>query len=222
MKIMKCWRAGFAALAVCIFALSTLTAAHAGGHGVRHRAHRRRAHSDPATEIEKIIGRELERSIAGTEGTDEDPLLLPWLKGIGAQVAAPSPRHNVDYSFQILGNDIANAITLPGAYIFVTRGMLDEVSSDDELATIMAHECGHVAERHAQKQIGENVAFLAFLSILHEPKYDTLRTVATVGNVLLTLAVSRSDEAQADHDGIKFAYQAGYDPRGLVQFFPEF
>ena len=178
--------------------------------------------SDIGTELEKIVGRQLASSLRREQGTDEDPLLLPWIREMGARVSAPSPRRNVAYTFDILGTDVANAFSLPGGYIFVTRGMLDVVESDDELATILAHESGHVAERHAQKQIGENLAFLGLMTALNGAKYDKLRTGATILNVLVTLARSRQMEAQADVDGIDFAARAGYDPRGLVHFFEGF
>ena len=175
--------------------------------------------ADVGTEVEKIIGRYVAQALRDTSGVDDDPLLSRWVEGIGAKVSAPSPRRDVPYNFQILGTDTTNALAAPGGHIFVTRGLLDTIESDDELATILAHESAHVAKRHALQQIEANVLFYVLLSLLRDNKYGTVRTGATVANVLRTLEKSREMEAQADEVGIGLAWAGGYDPNGLVHFF---
>jgi hypothetical protein len=138
---------------------------------------------------------------------------------IGAQVAAEAPRQDVRYRYGILGTEVSNAFALPGGYIFVTRGLLDSVESDDELAAVLAHEAGHVSKRHASQLVGGQIALSILLSTLSSDRYAALRDVLFYGGALATLAWSRSNEAQADAEGIKFAEGAGYDPNGLVRFF---
>ncbi len=167
------------------------------------------------TVLEKLIGPLLGEAMAGSFGTDEDPLLAPWVRRIGDEIAAFSPRDDLKPRFSILASDVANAVALPGGQIFVTRGLLDSVTSDDELAGVLAHEIGHVARRHALKHLGENGAVLALLSLV---KSRDVRVAGTVLNVLRGLARSRTLEAQADEIGLGLAAAAGYDPRGLVRF----
>jgi hypothetical protein len=153
---------------------------------------------------------------------DEDPLLAAWVGRVGATVSKTSPRQDVPYTFTILGSDVANALAAPGGSIFVTRGLLDTIESDDELATILAHETGHVTKRHAMQQIEENALFIGLLFAVSNDRTKTLAKAAIFLNILRTLHKSREMEAQADEIGLKFAYLAGYDSGGLVHFFDGF
>lgn len=171
------------------------------------------------TEFEKLVGKQVAWGLVETSGADTDPLLLQWVRGIGAKVSAHAPRKDIPYTFHILGTDISNALAAPGGYIFVTRGLLDAVESDDELASILAHESGHVAKRHATQLVGENLLFLALVGAIKGKKYDDWKTVLGLANVLRTLGRSRGMEAQADEEGIAYAAKAGYDPQGLLRFF---
>ena len=176
----------------------------------------RAAHPD--TEFEKLIGKPVAWSVANAAGEETDPLLLRWVQSIGAKVSAQTPRQDIAYRFGILGTDAANAEALPGGYIFVTRGLLDYVESDDELAGVLAHESGHVAKKHALQQIGANLVFLGLINSVHGRKYDNARIAAGVYNIFRTLAKSREMETQADEAAILYTVKAGYDPAGLLSF----
>jgi hypothetical protein len=174
------------------------------------------------TRIEKFIGDIVARGLRDGSGVDNDPLLKNWIQRIGAKVSAVAPRRDVKYTFTILGTDAPNALAGPGGYIFVTRGLLDAVESDDELAVVLAHESGHVSKKHAMAQIGENALFLLGMFLLGDKMPASVRTGVIVANVLRTLDRSRHMEAQADEAGLRFAYEAGYDPGGLIHFFEGF
>lgn len=171
------------------------------------------------TSAEKAVGRITSRALMDTSGVDTDPLLQDWVKRIGAKVGARSPRKDIKPEFTILGTDIANAFTLPGGSVFVTRGLLDSVDSDDELAGVLAHETGHVAKKHAIQQIEGNLIFAALGLTLNRTGNQGAATITSVYNVFRALHKSREMEAQADDEGLTFAYEAGYDPNGLVEFF---
>lgn len=171
------------------------------------------------TELEKILGKPMAWGMVETSGADIDPLLLRWVQRIGAAVSAAAPRQDIRYTFGILGTDTANAYALPGGYIFVTRGLLDTVESDDELASILAHETGHVSKRHATQLIGGNLLFYAALNSIRGRRYEDVKTALQVMNLFRTLQKSREMEAQADAEGIAYAFRSGYDPEGLTRFF---
>jgi Zn-dependent protease with chaperone function len=174
------------------------------------------------TQVEKVIGKEVSFALRASQGVDEDPLLAAWVSRVGATVSETSPRKDVPYTFTILGSDVANALAAPGGSIFVTRGLLDTIESDDELAAILAHETAHVAKRHAMQQIEDNALFIALLFTFSNDRTKTLAKAAIFLNILRTLHKSREMEAQADEIGLKFAYLAGYDSGGLVRFFGGF
>jgi Zn-dependent protease with chaperone function len=174
------------------------------------------------TRLEKFIGDLVARGLRDGSGVDNDPLLKNWIQGMGAKVSAVAPRRDVKYTFTILGTDAPNALAGPGGHIFVTRGLLDAVESDDELAVVLAHESGHVSKKHAMAQIGENALFLLGMFIFGDEMPATVRTGVIVANVLRTLSRSRHMEAQADDEGLRYAYESGYDSGGLIHFFEGF
>ncbi len=169
------------------------------------------------TRLEKAIGPLVARTLASGTGTDDDPLLTVWVRGIGAKVAAQSPRDDLSPRFEILASDVANALTLPGGTVFVTRGLLDSVASDDELAGVLAHETAHVSERHATRQLLANVVFLGVLGALSQQPRE-VQIGAVLLNLLRTLQNSRANESRADALGVIYAAAAGYEPRGLTRF----
>nr|WP_309688601.1 M48 family metalloprotease [Armatimonas sp.] len=170
-----------------------------------------------ANEIEKLLGRASSDALIGASGIDDDPLLTRWVTRIGQEVAVHSDRLDAKPEFVILGSDVANALTLPGSKVLVTRGLLDEVTSDDELAGVLAHEVGHVAKRHAWQQL-QNNGLVALLLRFAPPKGSVLRQGLPVLNLLRALAQSRDNEYQADRVGLGFAAAAGYAPSGLLRF----
>lgn len=179
------------------------------------------AHADRLdTAFEKAIGGYFAKEFAAPYGSETDPILADYVGRIGAEVAAQSHRDDITCRFVIVGSDTANAYALPGGYIMVTRGLLDSVDSDDELASILAHETGHVAKRHATQQIGFNLGFTLLRRMLPQKALGRNGdTLLAVYSILRSINKSKEHEAQADDEGIAFAYAAGYDPSGLVQFF---
>lgn len=176
----------------------------------------------PDLEVERYIGEKVSWALRGNQGVDNDPLLNNWVRRIGNEVAAVSPRQQLPYKFTILGSDSANALTAPGANIFVTRGLLDAVDSDDELAAVLAHETGHVTYKHARAQIGENVAAYGILYGIQQAGQPKIAQLGFYVNVLRALDRSRHMESQADEYGLKAATEAGYDARGFVHFLQGF
>ena len=174
--------------------------------------------ADPETEAGKLIGKNLASSFAAEYGTVNDPLLDQWVQRTAARLTPLSPRQNLHYHFTILDTAEVNAFTLPGGYIFVTRGLLDYARGRDEVAGVMGHEIGHVAKRHPVRTIEWELA--SALALRYAPlPHGTLPTVLEQGALFLTtLQFSRRNEEQADLFGIDLATRAGYDPAGLRDF----
>jgi predicted Zn-dependent protease len=183
---------------------------------------------------ETEIGKEASKQVSALFGVYRDPKLERYVADVGNRVLATSHLRragadeqfrNTPVTFGVLDSPIINAMALPGGYVYVTRGMLSHLNNEDQLATVLAHEVGHVAARHAarqawQQKIGQGLLLGgAVLSQgLGLPAQDILNLGGTAAQ-LLFLRYSREDELEADKLGVEYASAAGYDSREVIPFF---
>jgi predicted Zn-dependent protease len=169
--------------------------------------------------LEALVGRIAARLTAEQYGTLDNPLLTDWVNAVGARVAAPCPRQEFPFRFGILDTAEVNAFSLPGAHIFVTRGLLAHLHSDDELAGVLAHEVGHLADRDFQRIVARQLLFLGLGEGVRRSDEEQLLTPLYIVQVLNTFRHSRRQEDQADLRGVQYALAAHYDPLALTAFF---
>jgi predicted Zn-dependent protease len=183
---------------------------------------------------ETEIGRQASKEVAALFGIYRDPKVERYVSEVGNRVLANSHlrRPGTDeqirktpVTFGVLDSPIINAMALPGGYVYVTRGMLAHLNNEDQLATVLAHEIGHVAARHAarqawQQQLGQGLLLGgAILSQgLGLPAQDILN-LGGMAAQLLFLRYSREDELEADKLGVEYSLAAGYDPGEVIPFF---
>ncbi len=185
-------------------------------------------------EQEKEIGKETSQQVAALFGTYRDSKLERYVTDVGNRVLATSHlrRPGIDeqirktpVTFGVLDSPIINAMALPGGYVYVTRGMLAHLNNEDQLASVLAHEIGHVAARHAarqtwQQQLGQGLLLGGVLlgQGLGLPAQDILN-LGSMAAQLIFLRYSREDELEADKLGVEYSSAAGYDPREAVGLF---
>lgn len=176
------------------------------------------AHAGVETALEKLIGRQAATAFAQQYGTESDPVLVDWVQRVANRVTAVSPRKVVRYRVQVVMMDEPNAMALPGGYIFVTKGLLEFVQDDDELAGVLAHEVGHVAARHGMRQIHHQIVASLLITALEDKAGGLAGSAAGLLDALMVLGRSRHDEMSADILGAEYAARSGYDPGGLLSF----
>lgn len=148
-----------------------------------------------------------------------DPEDFQRVQRIGKRLAAVSDRQDVPYRFGVIQAHPINAFTLPGGTIYVHTGTLDK-ATEDELASVIAHEIGHVAARHVAKHLQADLGFAALMQLAHVAGASA--QAAQLADSLYTLlshGFSRQDELEADRLAIGYTQMAGYNPEGLVSFF---
>ncbi len=178
-----------------------------------------------SAEREKELGRDEARRVEQEMGLLADPALVAYVQGVGQRLAAQSPRRDVEYRFQVVDRTEPNAFALPGGYVYVTRGLLVFVNSEDELAGVIGHEIGHVAARHSVQQISR-AAPLAVVTGIGAAVTGVVspglgRAVGGAGaaaSELILAPYSRDQEREADRVGQGLAAAAGWDPAGLPAF----
>ena len=119
----------------------------------------------------------------------------------------------------LLGGAQINAFCMPGGKIAFFWGILSKLQlSDDEVAMIMGHEMAHALREHARERMGKSFATRGALEIGAAlfGLGDLGRMAAGMGEQLLSLTFSRSDESEADLVGMELAARAGYNPAAGV------
>ncbi len=170
-----------------------------------------------STAKEIDIGRGIAATIAGRFPVSGDSALTRYVNLVGLTVASQYPRGDIEYRFAVLETPSVNAYAAPGGYIFVTRGALDLMQSEAELAGVLAHEVAHVNQRHVINQIRKSDTMREVRSQL-DLQGTTLDRVVGTGSDALFMGLSRGDEMEADSLGLEYAASAGYDPGGLAAF----
>jgi predicted Zn-dependent protease len=118
----------------------------------------------------------------------------------------------------------ANAFALPGGKIGVYTGILKYAKDQDELATVLAHEVGHVLAKHANERVSTAFATQTGLQVIEalagSAGSDRQNAMALLGlgaQVGVILPFSRTQETEADLLGLDLMSKAGFDPRASVQ-----
>ena len=169
------------------------------------------------------IGRESAAAVEKEFGIYRElPGLNAYVERVGQRLVAQCGRRDIAYKFTVLDTPVINAFALPGGFVYVTRGILARMNSEDELATVMGHELAHVALRHGAQEISRQTVAQLGIQALSIFKPDLAKSVGQYAGTALNLAFlgySRDLEAQADEYGITYAEAAGYNPRGATKMF---
>jgi len=166
----------------------------------------------PVSDADRQTGAEQHRVLLAEFGGAYRGPQAPYLARVGQKVARAAELDG-RCTFTLVNTDVVNAFAVPGCYIYVTRGLMSLVNSEDELASVLAHEVGHIAGRHAQRQQRRSalrsfgVAAIATLT-----GSERLAQLAGSAAVYFTLRYSRKHEYEADELGLGYLEQAGYDP----------
>ncbi len=160
-----------------------------------------------APEVQKQLG-----------GPISNPQIQSYIAGIGAKIARVSHMPDLEFHFTAVNDKSVNAMALPGGYIFITRGMLQNIRTEAQLAAILAHETVHVTARHSAEVMSRQIGLKILLSpVADEKTSQTLVTVAELGTQILTLQFSRTAEHEADIFGLDYMAKAGYNPIAMVE-----
>ena len=175
-----------------------------------------------STNQEVDIGRQASQQVESQYKVNKDPQLNALVNNLGQTLVTCSDRQDIKYTFKVLDVKEVNAFSLPGGWIYVNKGLIDETKgSNDQLAGVIAHEIGHVAARHHAAMMGRELQANILIGTLTKGDITTLASIAA--NFTL-LRWSRKQEYEADTLGIKEMWRCRnknsvYNAQGLVDFF---
>jgi len=188
-----------AALLVC----APLPSAHAGIFSIS---------PDKEKRLGQQAGADIEKSAPIVTGPVAD-----WVNRIGQRLAKVS-NPEFKYTFHVIDSPEINAFCLPGGHVFVYTGLRKVVKTDDELASVLAHEITHAEMHHYAKQYSKSSKRQALLGIgsIFVPMGEVAQAGLGLLDAGLSASYSRGSESQADHEGAARMKRAGFDPQAMV------
>lgn len=144
---------------------------------------------------------------------------------LGQRVARASIRPRLTYKFHVVESREINGFSVPGGHVYVTTALM-KLANDDELASVLAHEVGHVGARHSLKTLKKSQEYDGIartLGSITGIAGDTARDLGTalgrmVGEGFLTIH-TREEEREADYLGIHTMQRAGFNPQAMITMF---
>jgi predicted Zn-dependent protease len=194
---------------------------------------RQRVSAEPEDTLREDIteeirfGREIAARMLGRFSLYDNAQLTRYVNLVGQTLVQNSNRPELEFHFAVLNTKDINAYAAPGGYVFVTRGAVERMQDESELAAVLAHEITHINERHVVRELnirgteGSAASGLARLigggtesarAAFHQAVDKTL-------DMLFTTGYKREDEVQADKGAVLLTALTGYDPGGLCRYF---
>lgn len=145
-----------------------------------------------------------------------------YVDEVGRRVLSVMGPQPFDYRFFVVENSQLNAFAVPGGSIYVHTGLMERVSSTDELAGVLGHEIVHVQSRHLTRLSGRDpVALLGLLGVFLARSGPMAQAAGALGQALSAtrqLSYNRQLEQEADNLGVRNMAEAGYNPKALLSF----
>lgn len=179
----------------------------------------RQEYTFTTTEKEVEVGRQLAQQVEAELSLLADEGVQERVRSIGQRVVAVCDRKELVYHFAVVEDPEVNAFSLPGGYVFVNEGLIGKAASDDELASVIAHEIAHIAARHSVKryETGLGAQLVQLASMLAARGSPAARGVG-IAMQAAALSYARQDELDADRLAGRYLRAAGFDPRGALHF----
>lgn len=166
-------------------------------------------------EIGRNYAPELEKQMGGKIANEN---LQNYLDRVGQRIVRVSHRRNFEYHFVALNHKSVNALALPGGYVYITKGMLEKLTTEAQLAAILAHEVTHIVARDVSALMSREIGIDILLAAATPKRAPRGALIArNLTRQIIGLRFSRQDEREADLGGLSYMVRAGYNPYGMVE-----
>lgn len=178
---------------------------------------------------ERRLGESIMRQIRRDPAYLDDAELVDYLVRFAAPLVATPAAGGASFEFFAIADGSINAFALPGGWIGVHTGLITATETESELATVLAHEIGHVTQRHIARMLAQQkqLSLVSLASLVLAVLAARSNPQAAVGTVLLgdqlargsMLSFSREAEREADRVGFEIMRQAGFEVQATASFF---
>ena len=180
-------------------------------------------------QTEKDLGRAFTSALHSQYPLNYDPEVINYIRQMGHRIASQTGQAR-EFRFYVINNSAINAFAGPNGTIGIHTGLIQAANSDDEIASVIAHEIAHITQRHLSRRHqlnnsqGNLASFATILAAILIGAYEPTAVVPTIMagmglNIEKQLKNSREHEAEADSVGISMLQKAGYNPHAMASFF---
>jgi len=152
-----------------------------------------------------------------------DAAVVNYITTLGNQLAAVTDSRGLTWHFTVVDSKEVNAFAVPGGWVYVNRGLIEQSERLDQLAGTLGHEIGHVVRRHAveqmKKQTKANIGISLACTLTKICQHTGAQVVINAAGSALFARYSRHDEFEADSEAVVNVVNAGIDPRGIPELF---
>jgi len=187
-------------------------------------ARRSRRVMSEADEI--ALGKEAAAQVEQLMGFSGSAELQAYVSRIGKRLVRRSARSQLDYEFHVVDMKEPNAFALPGGFIYISRGLLAIMNTEDELAAVIGHEIAHVAARHSVQRQAKSRKWIplqvlagiggAAASVVSPELGSVVAGAGQLPAALVIASYSRKQETEADRLGQQYIAAEGWDPDALA------
>ncbi len=143
-----------------------------------------------------------------------------YLEKIVAKLSKKWQGEKQTFSIKVVDMSAPNAFVIPGGYIFITKGLLDIIKSENGLAMVIGHEMGHQYKRHPLRSIGRGIIVVLTIAVVTGfEDSDTISSVIGNSAALSLLKFSRDQEKEADDIGQSLVKSSYGHVNGTAEFF---
>ncbi|MCD6679092.1 MAG: M48 family metalloprotease [Burkholderiaceae bacterium] len=185
-----------------------------------------------ADELSPTMERRIGESIVGEMQRrgmiDDDAELTDWLNRFALALTSTAPASGYDFRFFLVPDSTLNAFALPGGFIGVHTGLIVGTQSESELASVLAHEIGHVTQRHIARMLARQrqgsvvmLAAMVLAALAAGSNPQAAGGLASLGSTVAQqqmLGFSRDAEREADRVGLEMLRQGNFDSNAMVSF----
>lgn len=159
----------------------------------------------------------------------QDAEINSYIRSLGHRLAANSDAPGLRYSFFVVPDDSINAFAAPGGFIGIHSGLMITAETEDEVASVVAHEIAHITQRHILRRFEQQKRMSLPMTIAmvagallgaYDPSMGQAAMMAVqAGGIQMQLDFSRSNESEADNLGMQMLVKSGFDPQAMPSFF---
>ena len=178
---------------------------------------------------ERRIADSILRDVMSSNEVISDPEIVDYVQNLGQKLVDNSPSRFEAFQFFVVNDKSINAFAMPGAIIGVHTGLITAAENEDEVASVLGHEIGHIVQHHLARMLAQqkrdsffNLAGmgLALLAARANPELSQAAfTTSAAAGIQRQLDFTREHEREADRVGLDILNKAGFDTHAMPNFF---